>query len=153
MTDLQAKILIVDDELKNRELLKVLLKMEGYLILTANSGEEALEIVARNPPDLILLDVMMPDMDGYRVANKIKSDASTKSIPIIMVTALDDRNSKLRGLDAGAEDFLTKPVDRAELWVRVRNLLRLKKHNDVLAHSNLHLRQQVQDRDAAQEGS
>lgn len=144
MNDQQAKILIVDDEPKNRELLTVLLRLEGHLIMTANCGEAALEIVARTPPDLILLDVMMPNMDGYQVANKLKSDPDTKNIPIIMVTALDDRSSKLRGLDAGAEEFLSKPVDRAELWVRVRNLLRLKKHHDLLATSNLLLKQQVQ---------
>lgn len=143
MNDQQAKILIVDDEPKNRELLTVLLRLEGHLIMTANCGEAALEIVARTPPDLILLDVMMPNMDGYQVANKLKSDPDTKNIPIIMVTALDDRSSKLRGLDAGAEEFLSKPVDRAELWVRVRNLLRLKKHHDLLATSNLLLKQQV----------
>jgi DNA-binding response OmpR family regulator len=141
----QEKILIVDDVFKNSELLVALLKLEGYRCMTAKSGEEALEIVSRNPPDLILLDVMMPDMDGYHVANKIKADPSTKNIPIIMVTSLNDRNSKLRGLDAGAEDFLTKPVDRAELWVRVRNLLRMKKNHDLLAKSNLLLKQQLQN--------
>ncbi|MEO5660433.1 MAG: response regulator [Polaromonas sp.] len=145
MTERQAKILIVDDEFHNRELLIVLLKLEGHLTMTANSGEAALEIVARNPPDLILLDVMMPVMDGYRVAAKLKSDPATRHIPIIMVTALDDRRSKLHGLDAGAEDFLTKPIDRAELWVRVRNLLRLKKYNDLLANNNLLLQQQAQE--------
>lgn len=106
MNDQQAKILIVDDEPKNRELLTVLLRLEGHLIMTANCGEAALEIVARTPPDLILLDVMMPNMDGYQVANKLKSDPDTKNIPIIMVTALDDRSSKLRGLDAGGKSVV-----------------------------------------------
>ena len=87
-------------------------------------------MVAQHPPDLILLDVMMPGMDGYQVAAKIKGNLATKNIPIIMVTALDDRNARMLGLSAGAEDFLTKPVDRAELCVRVRNLLRLKAYGD-----------------------
>ncbi len=125
-------ILIVDDERHNRDLLEVLLKPEGYLILSAASGEEALAIVARQPPDLILLDVMMPGMDGYEVAGRIKSGPQSKSIPVIMLTALDDRNARMLGLNAGAEDFLTKPVDRAELSVRVRNLLRIKAYGDKL---------------------
>ncbi len=145
MTDHVAKILIVDDEFHNRELLCVLLKLEGHITITANSGQAALEMVALDPPDLILLDVMMPIMDGYHVASKLKADPVTRNIPIIMVTALDDRRSKLRGLDSGAEEFLTKPVDRAELWVRVRNLLRLKKYNDLLATSNTLLKQQVEE--------
>jgi signal transduction histidine kinase/DNA-binding response OmpR family regulator len=125
-------ILIVDDERHNRELLEVMLKPGGFLLMSAATGEEALAIVARQPPDLILLDVMMPGMDGYEVAGKIKSDPNTKSIPVIMLTALDDRNAKMLGLNAGAEDFLTKPVDRAELSVRVRNLLRIKAYSDEL---------------------
>jgi len=125
-------ILIVDDERHNRELLEVMLKPEGFLLLSAASGEEALATVARQPPDLILLDVMMPGMDGYEVAGRIKSDPNTKNIPVILLTALDDRNAKMLGLNAGAEDFLTKPVDRAELSVRVRNLLRIKAYSDKL---------------------
>ncbi len=103
-----------------------MLTPEGFQLQTAASGEEALAIVAREPPDLVLLDIMMPGMDGYQVAGAIKGSLATKSIPIIIVTALDDRNARMLGLSAGAEDFLTKPVDRAELCVRVRNLLRLK---------------------------
>ena len=127
-----ARILIVDDEPRNRELLKVMLAPEGFVLTTAASGEEALAVVAEQPPDLILLDVMMPGMDGYEVALRIKSEVSTNSIPVVMVTALDDHNARVLGLGAGAEDFLTKPVDRAELSVRVRNLLRLKAYGDKL---------------------
>jgi PAS domain S-box-containing protein len=125
-----ARILIVDDERHNRQLLEVMLAPEGFLLVTAASGEEALAVVAEQPPDLILLDIMMPGMDGYQVAAKIKGNLATKNIPVIMVTALDDRSARMRGLNVGAEEFLTKPVDRAELCVRVRNLLRLKAYGD-----------------------
>jgi signal transduction histidine kinase/DNA-binding response OmpR family regulator len=125
-----ACILIVDDERHNRALLEVMLAPEGFLLLTAANGEEAIATVARQPPDLILLDIMMPGMNGYQVAEKIKGDPATKQIPIIMVTALHDREAMMLGLAAGAEDFLTKPVYRAELCMRVRNLLRLKAYGD-----------------------
>jgi len=133
--DRPACILIVDDERHNRELLEIMLKPDGFLLLSAGSGEEALALIARQPPDLILLDVMMPGMNGYDVAGKIKSDPATKNIPVIMLTALDDRNARMLGLNAGAEDFLTKPVDRPELSVRVRNLLRIKAYGDKLRHA------------------
>jgi signal transduction histidine kinase len=122
----KPRILIVDDESRNRQLLEVMLAPEGFLLSSAASGEEALAIVAQQPPDLVLLDVMMPDMNGYQVAAMIKSNPASTNIPVIMITALDDREAKMLGLSAGAEDFLTKPVERAELCVRVRNLLRLK---------------------------
>lgn len=121
----RTRILVVDDEPNNRVLLQVMLSPDGYEVLTAASGTEALGMIADHPPDLIILDVMMPGMDGYQVASRIKSDAATMQIPIIMLTALSDRNSMMHGLNAGAEEFLTKPVVRAELSVRVRNLLRL----------------------------
>ena len=130
-----ARILIVDDEYKNRKLLEVMLAPEGFIFLTAASGAEALASAAVESPDLILLDVMMPGMDGYEVAFKLKGTIGTKNIPIIMLTALDDRNARMLGLSAGAEDFLSKPVDRAELCVRVRNLLRLKTYGDKLANA------------------
>jgi len=125
-----SRILIVDDEQHNRNLLEVMLRPEGFLLTSAASGEEAIALVAQQPPDLILLDIMMPGMDGYEVASRIKGALATKNIPIIMVTALDDRAARMLGLSAGAEDFLSKPVDRAELCVRVRNLLRLKAYGD-----------------------
>jgi DNA-binding response OmpR family regulator len=103
-----------------------MLAAEGYALDSAASGEEALAIVAKQPPDLILLDVMMPGMDGYHVVTRIKADQATRHIPVIMLTALDDRNSKMHGLRAGAEEYLPKPVDRAELCVRVKNLLALR---------------------------
>jgi PAS domain S-box-containing protein len=126
----KARILIVDDERLSRQVLQVMLSAEGYVVLTAANGEEALAGVADQPPDLILLDVTMPTMDGYQVTAQIKRSSATKNIPIILLTALDDHDSRMLGLNAGAEDFLTKPVDRAELCVRVRNLLRLKEWGD-----------------------
>lgn len=128
----RARILVVDDERHNRDLLEVMLKPEGYTLMSAGTGAEALAMVAHEPPDLILLDVMMPDMDGYQVVAQLKANTATNSIPVIMITALDDRGARMLALGAGAEDFLTKPVDRAELTVRVRNLLRLKAFSDKL---------------------
>src|SRR6266550_3671799 len=127
-----ARVLIVDDKPQNRELLEIMLRPEGFVLLTAASGKEALAMVAEAPPDLILLDVMMPGMNGYEVVGKMKSDPVTKNIAVIMLTALDDRDARMLGLNAGAEDFLTKPVDRAELVVRVRSQLRLKAYGDKL---------------------
>jgi signal transduction histidine kinase len=121
-----ARVLIVDDERHNRDLLESMLISEGLLFQTAATGEEALAMVKEQPPDLILLDVLLPGMNGCQVAREIKDNPATKSIPVILITAVDDREARMLGLSAGAEDFLTKPVERAELCVRVRNLLRLK---------------------------
>ena len=125
-----ARILIVDDERPDRQLLDVMLAPEGYDLLAAASGEEALAIMEQERPDLILLDVMMPGMDGYQLASKIKSNPATRNIPVIMITALGDHAARLLGLSAGAVDFCTKPIDRAELCVRVKNLLRLTAHGE-----------------------
>jgi putative two-component system response regulator len=144
--DPRKKILVVDDDSKNREYLVALLKAEGYATLEAGNGETALQFAEQQLPDLILLDAMMPGMDGFHVADQLKKLEATKSIPVIMVTALTDRSSKLRGLNCGVEEFLTKPVDRAELWIRVRNLLRLKEYNDFLSNYNTLLEQQVKER-------
>jgi two-component system cell cycle sensor histidine kinase/response regulator CckA len=127
---LARRILVVDDEVNNRQLLEVMLTPEGFSVVTAESGEEALALVAIDPPDLILLDVMMPGMDGFEVAERLKTSPTTKRIPILIVTAYDDRRARMRALGVGVEDFLTKPVDRAELCMRVRNLLRLKAYGD-----------------------
>jgi diguanylate cyclase (GGDEF)-like protein/PAS domain S-box-containing protein len=148
MTSPAATILIVDDEATNRKLLVALLQPEGYLIMCAANGEQALSMIAEQAPDLILLDIMMPGMDGYQVAEILKANPQTSSIPIIMVTARIDRSSRLSGLKAGAEDFLAKPVDRAELWLRVRNLLRLKALGDFEKNHRAILEQQVQARTA-----
>jgi len=141
-----ATILVVDDEPQNCKLMTALLLPEGYVTRTATSGEQALTAVAEQAPDLVLLDVMMPGLDGYRVASILKADPATAAIPIIMVSALSDRDARLQGLKAGAEDFLIKPIDRAELWLRVRNLLRLKQLSDALQDRGAALEQQVRSR-------
>jgi diguanylate cyclase (GGDEF)-like protein/PAS domain S-box-containing protein len=142
----RGRVLVVDDDSRNVRLLESMLAAEGYAVATADSGPQALEQVKRAPPDVIVLDVMMPDMDGYEVARRLKSDPATRSIPLIMVTALDDRNSRLHALETGAEDFLTKPIDRAELVMRVRNLRRLKEYGDFFARHNEILEVRVAER-------
>ena len=143
-----ARILIVDDERLNRDLLEVMVLHEGHAVVTATTGEEALALVARDPPDLILLDVMMPGMDGYEVARRIKGDAATTNILIVMVTALDDHEARLHGLNAGVEEFLSKPVDRAELCARLKNLLRLKAYADYHDRNSQRLEDEVLARTA-----
>lgn len=125
-TESPPKILIVDDNLQNRRLLEALLRAEGYITETAENGLEAMKTVARHAPDLVLLDINMPGMDGYEVARCLKGTSATVDIPIIMITADLDHGVRLAALDVGVEDFLTKPFDRIELGLRVRNLLRLK---------------------------
>lgn len=144
----QPTVLVVDDEPNNVKLLELLLHGEGYTTIAAKNGSEALTLAAAENPDLILLDVMMPDMDGFETVARLKADPRTKPVPVIMVTALDDRDSKLRALQAGAEEFLSKPIDRADLTVRVRNLLRLKEYGDFLANHNRMLDEQVKQRTA-----
>jgi len=125
MMETPARILIVDDERQNRQLLEVLLLADGYELDTAGSAEEALAAVKRQRPDLILLDIMMPGMDGYQVVARLKADPHTASIPVVMLSALDDRSSRSHGLTAGAAAFLSKPVDRHALREAVVSLLRV----------------------------
>jgi CheY-like chemotaxis protein len=117
------RILIVDDERKNRQLIEVMLGEEGYQLSTASCGEDALAMIAAQRPDLILLDVMMPGMDGYQVAARVKADQTTQHIPVVILTALGDRNSRAHGLGAGAVEYLNKPINRAELCACVRGLI------------------------------
>lgn len=126
MTTKNSRILVVDDQAGNRESMEMFLQGEGYITDGADSGKVALNLIAERLPDLILLDVGMPDMDGYQVATLLKSNADTADIPIIMITANTGRAARLVGLHAGAEDYLVKPVDPSELALKVRNLLRLR---------------------------
>ncbi len=123
------KVLIVDDNPKNVKLLEAYLVTTGVRTEAAYDGEEALEKIVAAPPDLILLDIMMPKIDGYEVCRRVKDDASTRIIPIIMVTALDQMEDKVKGIDAGADDFLSKPVNRLELLARTKSLIRTKQLN------------------------
>lgn len=147
--DHPPRILIVDDERQYRELLEVMLAPEGFSFLHAASGDEALDAVTHLHPDLVLLDVVMPGMDGYEVTRAIKGSRFTKNIPVIMLTVLGDRNARMLGLSAGVEDFVTKPVDRAELCVRVRNLLRLKAYSDYQATASERLEREMATRSSA----
>jgi len=122
-----ARILVVDDIAANRKLLEARLSAEYYDVITAGCGREALAAVERNPPDLILLDVMMPDLSGYDVCTQLKADHRYSHIPVVMVTALDSPQDMVQGLESGADDFLTKPLDNLALFARVRNLVRLKR--------------------------
>ena len=117
------RVLVVDDERKNRQLLEVMLGEDGYQVLTASSGDDALAMIDASAPDIVLLDVMMPGMDGYQVASRIKGNPATAHIPVIILTSLGDRNSITHGLGAGAEKVLAKPINRAELCACVRDLL------------------------------
>lgn len=141
-----AKILIVDDERRNRMLLTKLMTDEGYESEEANNGSQAIMLAETSPPDLILLDAMMPEMDGFEVAMKLKNGEKTQGIPIIMVTALDDQKSLERGLACGIEEFINKPVKANQVQIRVRNLLRLKLANDILLNHNGLLDEQVKQR-------
>jgi class 3 adenylate cyclase len=119
-------ILVVDDVPGNVKLLSDILKARGYRTSTAASGEEALACIARDPPDLVLLDVMMPGMNGYEVCRAIRADPAFEILPVVLVTALDPEQERAKGLNAGADDFLSKPIHQAELLARVRSLLRVK---------------------------
>src|SRR4030088_917911 len=129
---MSARILVVDDVPANVKLLEARLSAEYFDVLTAANGAEALAIAERAECDIILLDVMMPDMDGFEVCRRLKSNPATHFIPVVMITALDSPADRVRGLDAGADDFLTKPVSDIVLIARVRSLVRLKMAADEL---------------------
>jgi DNA-binding response OmpR family regulator len=125
-----AKILVVDDTPRNVKLLADVLTVKGYSVATAASGREALAQIEAEQPDLVLLDVVMPEMSGYEVCRKIRENPATQILPVVMVTALDPGEERVKGIDAGADDFLTKPINQAELLARVRSLLRIKELHD-----------------------
>jgi signal transduction histidine kinase len=123
---LAFKILVVDDVAQNVKLLADLLSAKGYVVLKAYSGKEGLQHLATERPDLILLDVMMPELSGYEVCQKIRNDPDTTLLPVIMMTALDPGTERMKGIEAGADDFIGKPINMAELLARVRSLLRIR---------------------------
>ena len=123
---MSARILVVDDIEANVRLLQAKLEAEYYEVIPARNGPEALKLAAEARPDIVLLDVMMPEMDGFEVCRRLRADAATRHLPIVMVTALDGRRDRITGLEAGADDFLTKPIDDVTLMARVRSLTRLK---------------------------
>lgn len=127
-----ARVLIVDDVPANLKLLDAKLSAEYFEVLQAASGPEALEVAQKELPDIVLLDVMMPGMDGFEVCRRLRADARTQHIPVIMVTALDQQSDRVQGLEAGADDFLTKPVNDVALFARVKSLVRLKMLMDEL---------------------
>ena len=132
-------ILVVDDNRDNIEIIATRLQFRGYDILSAGDGNEALRSVREDKPDLILLDVMLPDIDGFEISRRIKNDDTLPFIPIILVTARDSTPDKVAGLDAGADDYLTKPINFPELEARCRSMLRIKKLQDELEEKNREL--------------
>ena len=140
-----AKILVVDDMPLNVKMLVDILTYKGFSVVAATGGKDALAKVESARPDLVLLDVMMPDMSGYDVCRAIRANALTALLPVVMVTALDATSERAKGLDAGADDFLTKPINQPELMARVNSLLRIKTYQDQLADLNHNLESRVQE--------
>jgi class 3 adenylate cyclase len=140
-----ARILVVDDTPANVKLLGDLLSVKGYAVSTATNGEEALASIARYKPDLVLLDVMMPGMSGYEVCRRIRDNPETTLLPVVMCTSLDPQQERVKGIEAGADDFLSKPVNQPELFARVKSLLRVKHLHDELAALNASLEKRVAD--------
>ena len=127
----KARVLVVDDQPANVRLLEAILAPRGYDVLTATGGEEALESISQTPVDLVLLDIVMPDLDGYEVCRRIRGQVDTAYLPVVMVTASGDEE-KIKALEAGADDFLTKPVNQNELLARVASLARIKRYQDTI---------------------
>jgi len=138
-----ARILVVDDTPANVKLLADLLTVKGFDVITAGGGKDGLARVAQDKPDLVLLDVMMPDVNGYDVCRAIRAEPATAALPVVLVTALDATQERIKGLEAGADDFLSKPVNQVELLARVKSLLRVKSLHDQLAAVNAGLEKRV----------
>jgi putative two-component system response regulator len=150
-----AQILVVDDDPMIVDVLTRFLSREGYTVIIARNGVEALDQVRRHQPDLILLDVTMPEMDGFTACRQLKDDERTALIPITMLTGLDEREHRMRGIEAGADDFLTKPFEQSILRARIRSQLRLKRLTDQLEHTEnviFMLAQAVEAKDTYTEG-
>jgi class 3 adenylate cyclase len=136
-----AKVLVVDDTPYNVKLLADLLAIRGYAVATATNGEEALASVAAGVPDLVLLDIMMPGLSGYDVCRRLRADAATALLPVVLVTSLDAQQERIKGIEAGADDFLGKPINQPELFARVRSLLRIKALQDEVSEQAAALRE------------
>jgi len=148
-------ILIADDDAANRELLESVLELSGFSVASVGDGRQALIEFERTSPDLVLLDVQMPNVDGFEVCRKLKSNPGTRLTPVVLVTALSATQDRIRGLEAGADDFLIKPVDRSELLARVRSLLSLKAFTDELEQAEtvlFSLAQSIEGKDPYTEG-
>src|SRR3989339_302636 len=139
-------ILLVDDRPANIELLREFLVPQGYAVVEAGTCEEALVKLSGGRIDLILLDVMLPGMDGFEVARRIRRDNTNRLLPIILVTALQEKEDRVKGIDAGCDDFISKPVDYMELSARVRSLLRVKAYNDLMSNYQKELESAVSRR-------
>ena len=142
----QPVVLVVDDQPQNIELLEAYLVPQGYEIVKAVNGEEALEKLSGNQIDLILLDVMMPGMDGFEVTRRVRQDNTQRLLPIILVTALRETGDRVKGIEAGCDDFISKPIDKMELLARVRSLLKVKAYNDLLGNYRKELESEVTKR-------
>ena len=140
-----AKILVVDDTPQNVKLLADLLTVKGYAVAIAADGTTALEKLAAGAPDLVLLDVVMPGLSGYDVCRKIREDPRTAMLPVVLVTALDPQQERVKGIEAGADDFLSKPINQQELFARVRSLLRIKRLQDEVKDWNAKLEERVRE--------
>lgn len=143
MPDKPQKIMVVDDEILNRKLIEAMLKPQGYQVILAVDGEDCLTKAEADPPDLILMDIMMPNLNGFEVVTRLKTKENLALIPIVMVTALQDVGDRVKALEVGADDFLTKPVDRMELRARVRSLLKVKAYNDHMVNYRQELEKEV----------
>ncbi|MEK7269460.1 MAG: response regulator [Planctomycetota bacterium] len=143
-----GSVLVVDDEIANRMILKAILEPRGYRVLEAESGERALEVLDREKADVILLDVMMSGIDGVETCRRIRRRADWMQLPVVIITSLTDRDTRIRGKEAGCDDFLNKPVDDLELLARVHNLILVKIYRDQLERHNERLEALVAKRTA-----
>lgn len=147
-----AKILVVDDEPRNVKVLQIQLQARGFKVLSAGDGLEALEIVSKEMPDLILLDINMPKLDGFEVVERVRSDEKTAFIPIVMITALrDTQENRIKAVEAGADDFIEKPFNSFEVLARIKSLLRIKLYHDTLEQHNARLEAELQMARSVQE--